>query len=132
MLQNSRGSVLFQCTKFRHGSTDFWLDPGSFAEYVTTGTLGRFEGFLGAFFQASFTIVGPEYISMVAGEAIYPRVTIKEAFKTVYWRFAIFFIGGALCVGIVLPYNDPTLNALLDGGNTGTAASSPYVSPIHL
>jgi amino acid permease len=31
---------------------------------------------------------------MVAGEAIYPRVTIKEAFKTVYWRFAIFFIGG--------------------------------------
>lgn len=102
-------------------------DPGSFAEYVTTGPLGRFEGFLGAFFQASFTIVGPEYVSMVAGEAIYPRITIKTAFKTMYWRFAIFFIGGALCVGIVLPYNDPTLSKLLNGGNTGTAASSPYV-----
>src|ERR1700759_4501791 len=84
----------------------YWKNPGSFAEYVTTGTLGRFEGFLGAFYQASFTIVGPEYISMVAGEAIYPRKTIKQAFKTVYWRFGCFFILGALCVGIVLPYND--------------------------
>jgi amino acid transporter len=52
---------------------------------VTDGTLGRFEGFLGAYYQASFTIVGPEYISMVAGEAIYPTKTIKQAFKTVYW-----------------------------------------------
>lgn len=104
-----------------------WKTPGSFAEYVTTGTLGKFEGFLGAYFQASFTIVGPEYISMVAGEAIYPRITIKQAFKTVYWRFGCFFILGALCVGIILPYDDPTLAALLNGGNTGTAASSPYV-----
>lgn len=105
----------------------YWNSPGSFAEYVTTGTLGRFEGFLGAFFEAAFTVVGPEYISMVSGEAIYPRRTIKQAFKTVYWRFGIFFIGGALCVGIVLPYNDPTLNDLLNSGNTGTAAASPYV-----
>jgi len=94
---------------------------------VTTGTLGRFEGFLGAYYQASFTIVGPEYISMVAGEAVYPRQTIKQAFRTVYWRFGCFFILGALCVGIVLPYNDPTVNTLLNDGNTGTAAASPYV-----
>lgn len=39
----------------------YWRTPGAFTEYVTTGTLGRFEGFLGAFFQASFTVVGPEY-----------------------------------------------------------------------
>ncbi|KAF1983364.1 amino acid transporter-like protein [Aulographum hederae CBS 113979] len=105
----------------------YWNKPGAFAEYVTTGTLGRFEGFLGAFYQASFTIVGPEYISMVAGEAIYPTKTIKQAFKTVYWRFGVFFIVSSLCVGIVLPYNDPTLNGLLNGGDTGTAAASPYV-----
>ncbi|EOD53019.1 putative general amino acid permease agp2 protein [Neofusicoccum parvum UCRNP2] len=105
----------------------YWRDPGSFAEYVTTGTLGRFEGFLGAFYQASFTIVGPEYIGMVSGEAVYPRRTIKQAFKTVYWRFGCFFILGALCVGIVLPYNDPKLNALLEDGATGDAGASPYV-----
>jgi len=64
---------------------------------------------------------------MVAGEAIYPRKTIKTAFKTMYFRFGLFFIMGALCVGIILPSNDPTLVALLDGGDTGTGASSPYV-----
>lgn len=61
----------------------YWNDPGSFAEYITTGSLGRFEGFLGSLFTAAFTVVGPEYIGMVSGEAIYPRVTIKAAFKTV-------------------------------------------------
>ncbi|KAJ4351885.1 uncharacterized protein N0V89_007229 [Didymosphaeria variabile] len=105
----------------------YWKNPGSFAEYIHEGTLGRFEGFLGAYFQASFTCVGPEYVAMVAGEAIYPRKTIKTAFKTMYFRFGLFFIMGALCVGIILPYNDPTLAGLLDAGETGTGAASPYV-----
>lgn len=109
---------------FRH-----WRDPGSFAEYHSTGSLGRFEGFLGALWSASFTVVGPEYISMVAAEAVRPRIYIKQAFKTVYWRFGMFFILGALCVGIVIPYNDPILVAILAGdkGGGGTAAASPYV-----
>lgn len=107
----------------------YWNNPGSFAESVTTGKLGQFEGFLGALWSAAFTIVGPEYVAMVAGEAKRPRTYIKTAFKTIYWRFAIFFIGGALCVGIVLPYNDPSLLAILGGHKTGagTAAASPYV-----
>ncbi|PVH98498.1 hypothetical protein DM02DRAFT_615772 [Periconia macrospinosa] len=105
----------------------YWNKPGAFATYIHEGSLGRFEGFLGAYFQASFTIVGPEYVAMVAGEAIYPRKTIKTAFKTMYWRFGLFFILGSLCVGIILPYNDPTLKAILDSSGTGTGASSPYV-----
>jgi amino acid transporter len=66
---------------------------------------------------------------MVAGEAIYPRKTIKTAFKTMYFRFGLFFIMGALCVGIILPYDDPTLYNMLfgDGEGAGTGASSPYV-----
>ena len=74
----------------------YWNNPGSFAEYVTTGALGRFQGFLGSFFSAAFTIVGPEYLAMVAGEAERPRTYLKNGFKTVYWRFGTFFIGGAL------------------------------------
>ncbi|OAP60514.1 hypothetical protein AYL99_05516 [Fonsecaea erecta] len=105
----------------------YWNNPGAFAEYVTTGALGRFEGFLGALFMAAFTVVGPEYVAMVSGEAMYPRKHLKQAFKTVYWRFGIFFILGALCVGIVVPYNDPTLNAVLNGGSAGTAGASAYV-----
>lgn len=102
----------------------YWANPGSFAEHIHTGSLGRFQGFLGALWSAAFTIVGPEYLAMVAGEAQRPRTYLKQAFKTVYWRFGIFFIGGALAVGIILPYTDPTLNS---GDGEGTAAASPYV-----
>lgn len=107
----------------------YWKEPGAFAEYVTTGTLGRFEGFLAALWKAAFTIVGPEYIAMMAGEASHPRKNLKRAFKTIYLRFGLFFIGGALACGIVIPYNDPTLIGILGSSSSasGTAASSPYV-----
>jgi len=62
---------------------------------------------------------------MVAGETKYPRKYVKSAFKTMYWRFGIFFIVGALCVGIVVPSNDANLAQKLDDG-TGSAAASPY------
>lgn len=42
----------------------YWNNPGAFAEYRSTGSLGRFEGFLACLWSASFTVVGPEYISM--------------------------------------------------------------------
>ncbi|KAF3765320.1 hypothetical protein M406DRAFT_350943 [Cryphonectria parasitica EP155] len=107
----------------------YWSNPGAFAEHHSTGSLGRFEGFLAALWSASFTVVGPEYIAMAAAEAKRPSVYVRTAFKTVYWRFGIFFILGALCVGIVIPYNDPTLVGIEEGklGGSGTAAASPYV-----
>ncbi|OJJ42131.1 hypothetical protein ASPZODRAFT_126055 [Penicilliopsis zonata CBS 506.65] len=106
---------------FRH-----WQHPGAFAEYATDGQLGRFEGFLGALWISLFIIVGPEYISMVSAEAKHPRIYIKNAFKTVYWRFAIFFIGGSLCVGVLIAYNDPLLVSAITSG-TSSSAASPYV-----
>ncbi|KAL6699032.1 amino acid transporter [Trichoderma pleuroticola] len=106
----------------------YWNNPGAFAEYHSQGALGRFEGFLTGLWSAAFAVVGPEYISMVAAEAQRPRIYIKTAFKTIYIRFGIFFIGSALAVGIILPYNDKTLEDLLSGGKgSGTAAASPYV-----
>ena len=63
---------------------------------------------------------------MVGAEAKHPRVYLKQAFKTVYVRFGIFFIGSALAVGIVLPYNDPGLTEAIESGES-SAAASPYV-----
>ncbi|KAI1458943.1 amino acid permease/ SLC12A domain-containing protein [Annulohypoxylon moriforme] len=107
----------------------YWNTPGAFAEHITTGALGRFEGFLAAMWSAAFTFVGPEYVGMVAGETKLPRRYLKNAFKTAYFRFTLFFVGSALCVGIVIPYNDQTLLSILSGssGGAGTAAASPYV-----
>ena len=102
----------------------YWADPGSFAEHIATGALGRFEGFLAALFSAAFTCVGPEYLAMVAGETERPRKYLKQAFKTVYWRFGFFYIFGALAVGIIVPSTDPKLSA---NSGSGTASASPYV-----
>ena len=105
----------------------YFNNPGAFAEHNSQGTLGQFEGFLGALWSASFTCVGPEYVSVVAAEAKFPRKYIKTAFKTVYYRFVVFFIGGALSCGIVVAYNDPALVQALTGESSGSAAASPYV-----
>ncbi|KAI9147100.1 amino acid permease AGP2 [Paramyrothecium foliicola] len=108
---------------FRH-----FTNPGSFATYLSGGDLGRFEGFLASLWSAAFTVVGPEYISMVAAEAQLPSIYIKSAFKTVYYRFCIFFVIGSLAVGIVCAYNDPKLVEIwFESGSSGSAASSPYV-----
>lgn len=104
---------------FKHGD--------AFQEYLSTGSLGQFQGFLAAMSSALFTVVGPEYISMVAAEAVRPRIYIKAAFKMVYARFGIFFIGGALAVGIVCNSRDPSLTDVVVGGGRSGAAASPYV-----
>ena len=95
-----------------------WVKPGPFAECRSTGALGHWEGFLAALWNASFSIVGPEFLSMIAAEAKRPRIYMKAAYKTMYWRFGLFFIGGALCVGIVLPYDDKTLVSILRGNSS--------------
>ena len=106
----------------------YWNKPGAFKADYEGGDLGRFEGFLQCLWSAAFTVVGPEYISMVAAEAKRPRIYIKTAFKTVYVRFGLFFMGGALAVGIVCSSTDPLLkHAVVGGSGSGTAAASPYV-----
>jgi yeast amino acid transporter len=105
----------------------YWQEPGLFK--ADTIALGRWEGFLAAVWNASFTVVGPEYLSLIAAEAKRPRVYMKAAYKTVYWRFGLFFLGGAFCVGIVMASNDPLFLSIVAGDTTGsgTAAASPYV-----
>jgi yeast amino acid transporter len=107
----------------------YWNNPGAFASYMEPGGTGRLIGFCFAVIQAGFTICGPEYISMAAGEVKNPRKSLPQAYRTMSYRFAAFFIGGALCVGIICPYNDPTLVAIYFGsqGGGGTGAASPYV-----
>ncbi|ESK87643.1 general amino acid permease [Moniliophthora roreri MCA 2997] len=101
--------------------------PGSpFAEYVKTGSTGRFMGFLTCLVQAAFTIEGPEFISMTAGEAANPRLILPKTFRRTYARLLTFFVLGSLCVGILVPYNDPNLLSATANPQPG-AGSSPYV-----
>lgn len=104
-----------------------WNTPGAFAQWGGyEGNLGYFLGFLQCLIQASFVIAGPDYVSMSAGEAENPRKVLPAAFNAVFYRLTTFFCLGALCVGILVPYDDAELTAAFENGLPG-AAASPYV-----
>ncbi|CAG7917149.1 unnamed protein product [Penicillium olsonii] len=104
----------------------YWNEPGAFNEYYKTGDTGRWLGVLAAVITASFTIAGPDYVSMAAGETINPRRVLPRAFNGVFYRLTAFFVLGVLCVGILVPYNDKTMADAFDNDKPG-AAASPYV-----
>ena len=104
----------------------YWRDPGAFAALYKTGDLGRFLGFLQCLIQASFTVAGPDYVSMAAGEAENPRVVMPRAFNRVFGRLMAFFVLGSLAVGINVPHTDAELKNAFSNGLPG-AAASPYV-----
>ncbi|RDA91468.1 hypothetical protein CP533_3749 [Ophiocordyceps camponoti-saundersi (nom. inval.)] len=109
----------------RFGFT-FWKRPGAFAELYYPGALGRWLGFLQCMIQAAFTIAGPDYVSMTAGEAQNPRTVLPRAYDAVFYRLTAFFVLGSLCVGILVPYNDAEMRAAFVNSVSG-AAASPYV-----
>ncbi|OBT69482.1 hypothetical protein VE03_01073 [Pseudogymnoascus sp. 23342-1-I1] len=104
----------------------YWKNPGPFVEYLVEGSSGRLCGVVAAIVQAGFTVCGPEYLGMVAAETANPRKVLKRAYGTFIIRVFLFFIGGALCVSIVIPYSDATLARFHKLGVT-TGGASPYV-----
>ncbi|KAL4870653.1 hypothetical protein BDV12DRAFT_195133 [Aspergillus spectabilis] len=104
----------------------YWNEPGAFNEYIKEGETGRWLGFLACLMYASFTIAGPDYLSMAAGESVNPRGNLPKAFNGMFYRLTAFFVLGALCVGILVPYDDQTMADAFERGAAG-AAASPYV-----
>lgn len=120
-----------------------WNHPGAFNAYIGTGTWGNFLGFFSTFVGAAYAYGGPDYLSMTAGEAMYPRRVYPNVFRRVIYRLLVFYIGGVLAVGILVrsshprqnpaslltiaqvPYTDPDLGTSLKG-----AGSSPFVLAI--
>lgn len=111
--------------------------------YVYDGSFGQFLGFLSCLVQASFTVAGecpltiytitrprstfsgPEYVAITAGEAAHPRHTLPKSFRTITLRLLVFFVLGALSVGILVPHTDPSLSATAE--TRPGAGTSPYV-----
>ncbi|GAA5893625.1 hypothetical protein JCM6882_007864 [Rhodosporidiobolus microsporus] len=106
----------------------YWRDPGVFADpYPSHGkSLSTFEAFLSAARNAAFTIGGPEYLTSIAGEVRSPRTVMPKAFRSIIWRLALFYIGGAISVGVLVAHNSPELIGAISAGAAG-AAKSPYV-----
>jgi amino acid transporter len=80
-------------------------------------------GFWAVLPQAAFAFIGTEIVSIAAGETKNPRRNLPKAIKTVYIRILLFYIGGTIIIGLLVPSDNPQLKL----ATPGTAASSPFV-----
>ncbi|KAF7375332.1 General amino acid permease AGP2 [Mycena sanguinolenta] len=115
-------------SRLQHDAFGFrnWNVPGGpFVAYIYEGSLGHFLGLLSSLVQAAFTLGGPEFIAMTAGEVAHPRRTLPRSFHSLIGRLIVFFVLGTLAVGILVPYTDPEL--LPGAAARPGAGSSPYV-----
>src|ERR1700735_3995926 len=53
-----------------------------------------------------------------------PAATCPKAIRRVFYRILLFYVGGVIVIGLLVPYNDPRLVG------KSTAASSPFVIAI--
>jgi amino acid transporter len=117
----SGGGPNGQTTGFR-----YWHNPGAWVDYNgITGSTGHFLGFLAAFINASFSFIGVEVVVITAAESVNPHKAIPQSATNVTYRIALFYILGALLIGLIV---DPTNPDLVSG--TGNAKSSPWVIAI--
>lgn len=104
----------------------YWKDPGPFNQLNDIpGPKGRFLAFWATFVNAAFSFLGTEIVALAAGEAENPRRNVPRAIRRVFYRILIFYVGGVIVIGWLVPYTDLRL---LSKENNATA--SPYVIAI--
>ncbi|KAH9919155.1 amino acid permease-domain-containing protein [Epithele typhae] len=100
-----------------------WIEQPFAKEYLGIGgALGRFLGFYAVIMQASFSFFGSEVPGIAAGEVIDASRNVPRALRKVWIRITLFYVGGILAAGLLVPANDGDLNSDVQNG-----ASSPFV-----
>lgn len=99
-----------------------WGKPGPVNEYMVSGDAGRLCAFVSTVCFSVFAFAfAPELLVQTGGEMQNPRVNLPIAGKRYFYRLIIFYVLGALCIGIIVSSANPDLL----GGGSG-AASSPW------
>lgn len=102
----------------------YWKDPGPFAEYIASGSWGRFLGSWAVMNNAVYSFSGVESVSVAAAETQNPRQNIPKACKRVFARVTLFYILAVLVVGMLVRSDDSELG---NPDTSGTAGQSPFV-----
>ncbi|KPI35340.1 putative proline-specific permease put4 [Cyphellophora attinorum] len=102
----------------------YWVHPGPMNAYIAQGAAGRFLGLFATLTNAAFAFGGIEQIAVAAGETKNPTQNIPKAVRRVIWRLILFYVGGALAIGVLVPSKNP---GLLYGKGV---AKSPYLIAI--
>ena len=108
----------------------YWSSQsGAFKSYPRPhlGAVGKFLAFWTALIRSGFAFVmGPELITIAAGESEAPRYNIPKASSRFIYRLVVFYILGTLIISVIVSSDDPSL---LQAVSTGTqdAGASPFV-----
>ncbi|KLT42271.1 amino acid transporter-like protein [Cutaneotrichosporon oleaginosum] len=106
----------------------YWRNPGAMNTYTgIAGDLGRFLALFRTLTNSAFAYGGTEVIVLTGAEAKDPNRQIPRNVKIFVYRQLFFYVGGALLVGMIVPYTHPDL---VNGA--GNAASSPWVIGIKM
>jgi yeast amino acid transporter len=106
----------------------YWSDPGAFATYITTGSTGRFLAVWSTFTTAVFAFLGTELVGVTVGECANPSKVIPRAIRLTFYRILFFYVILVFLLGMIIPYNDPSLVA--STSKHTSAAASPFVVAI--
>lgn len=93
----------------------YWVDPGSFPN--------SFKGVAVVMVSMAFALGGTEVAGVSAAEVANPQRALPSAVKEIFWRIFVFFLVGLTMIGLLVPFNDPSLG-------TDGAGVSPFVLAI--
>ncbi|KAL1946120.1 hypothetical protein VTO73DRAFT_15247 [Trametes versicolor] len=91
------------------------------------GPKGQFLGFWAVLMQASFSFFGSEVPGIAAGEVIDATRNVPRALRKVWIRITLFYLGGMLCAGLLVPADTPFLST-----DDQTGRRSPFVIAFRL
>ncbi|KAF7888469.1 uncharacterized protein EAF02_003010 [Botrytis sinoallii] len=97
----------------------YWTNPGAFNH--------GFKGFCNILVTAAFSFAGTELVALAAAETYNPSKSLPTAIKQVFWRIVLFYILSITIIGLLVPYNSPSL---ISASNASTNKASPFIIAI--